>query len=96
MKAREIVKDLMAQAEISNVDMAKRLDITPAALWDRLNTKKTKDIPVSTLQDMLQALEYKLVIIKAREEVDGYTIGEENPAEPGEEKDRSRIKLSKN
>lgn len=74
MKAREIVKDIMAKAEINNVTMAKMLDITPAALWDRLNTKKTKDIPVSTLQDMLQVLGYKLVIVPDSVNVEGYTI----------------------
>ena len=63
MKGREIVKSIMKQKKVTNADMAARLQITQAALWDRLNTKKTKDIPSSTLTEMLRPLDYKLVVV---------------------------------
>ena len=63
MRAREIVKVIMEKAGITNAVMAFKLNISQAALWDRLNNKKVKDIPVSTLVEMLRALDYKVVIV---------------------------------
>ena len=63
MNARNIIKTLMASKNITNADMAHRLSITEAALWDRLNTKKAKDIPVSTLCEMLAVMDYDVVIL---------------------------------
>ena len=63
MRAREIVKVIMDTFGITNAAMASRLKISQAALWDRLNNKKVKDIPVSTLSEMLRALDYKVVIV---------------------------------
>lgn len=63
MNARQIVKEIMNNKEITNADMAHRLSITQAALWDRLNTKKAKDIPVSTLCEMLAVMDYDVVIV---------------------------------
>lgn len=63
MNARQIIKEIMMNKEITNADMAHRLSITQAALWDRLNTKKTKDIPVSTLCEMLAVMDYDVVIV---------------------------------
>lgn len=63
MRAREIVKAIMDKFGITNAVMASRLNISQAALWDRLNNKKVKDIPVSTLSEMLRALDYKVVIV---------------------------------
>lgn len=76
MKAREIVKTIMENLNVSNATMAARLSITPAALWDRLNTKKVKDIPVSTLNEMLKALDYKIIIVprETRVPTNGYTV----------------------
>lgn len=76
MKAREIVKTIMETLGVSNATMAARLSITQAALWDRLNTKKVKDIPVSTLNEMLKVLDYKIIIVprEARVPTNGYTV----------------------
>jgi DNA-binding Xre family transcriptional regulator len=63
MKGRAIIKEIMETKSITNADMAGRLDITQASLWDRLNTKKAKDIPLSTLSEMLRVLDYKVVIV---------------------------------
>lgn len=76
MKAREITKVIMDKQGVSNASMADRLKITQAALWDRLNTKKAKDIPVSMLSEMLRALDYKVVIVprSSRLPTDGYEV----------------------
>ena len=76
MKARELIKVIMEKKNINNACMADRLNITPAALWDRLNTKKAKDIPVSLLSEMLRALDYKVVLVprSSRVPADGYEV----------------------
>ena len=76
MKAREIIKFIMEKQGVSNACMADRLNITQAALWDRLNTKKAKDIPVSLLSEMLRSLDYKVVIVprSSRVPADGYEV----------------------
>lgn len=76
MKARELVKIIMEKQAVNNACMADRLNITQAALWDRLNTKKAKDIPVSLLSEMLRALDYKVVLIprSSRVPTDGYEV----------------------
>ena len=80
MKAREIVKEIMGQKGLGNAEFARILGVTPPALWDRLNTKKAKDIPTSTLDEMLQALGYKILIVPNEVEVpeNGYIV---NPKE---------------
>lgn len=63
MNGREIVKAIMENQSVSNGKMAHKLGITPAALWDRINSKKVKDIPLSTLCEMLRVLDYKIQIV---------------------------------
>lgn len=76
MKGREIIKAVMEKQGESNADLASKLKITPAALWDRLNSKKVKDIPVSLLQEMLRAMNYKVIVVprSTRLPVDGYEV----------------------
>jgi predicted XRE-type DNA-binding protein len=64
MTAKELIKTLMLQEEISNAEMARKLNITQAALWDRLNSKKTDNMTVGRLIEMLNHLDYELVVRK--------------------------------
>ena len=66
MTGREIVKSIMEKQGISNADMAKRLNITNAAMWDRVNSPKVKDIPLSILSDMLRVMDYKIQIVPVK------------------------------
>lgn len=63
MTGREVIKNLMKEKGIQNKVMAERLEISQAALWDRLNSPKTKDIPLSLFASMLKALDYKVIIV---------------------------------
>ena len=64
MTSKEIVKELMEKQGKKNVEFADMLNISPNALWDRLNnTRKTKDLSISTLNDMLRLLGYKILIV---------------------------------
>lgn len=78
MKARDIVKEIMTRKELGNAEFARVLNITPAALWDRLNTKKTKDISVSIMNEMLAALGYKIAIVPEDTPIldNGFIVGE--------------------
>ena len=78
MKARDIVKEIMTRKELGNAEFARVLNITPAALWDRLKTKKAKDIPVSTMNEMLAALGYKIAIVPEDTPIldNGFIVGE--------------------
>ena len=52
MTAKELVKTLMVEKDVSNAEMANALGITQAALWDRLNPKKTNNMTIGKLNDM--------------------------------------------
>lgn len=75
MTAKELLKTLMVEKDMSNAEMANALGITQAALWDRLNPKKTNNMTIGKLNDMLSKLGYELVV----REKDGngeYTLSE--------------------
>ena len=76
MNGREIIKAIMEQRDISNIEYAKELGITRAAIWDRLDTKKSrKDIPVSMLSTMVGILGYKVVVVPIESKVKcGYLV----------------------
>lgn len=79
MEAREIIKNIMSADEVTNAELARRLDITQATVWDRLNNKKgRKDIPVSLLKTMLSALGYKIVVVPDETPIPegGYEVGQ--------------------
>ena len=83
MNNREIIKMIMREQEVSNSVLAKRLGVTQATLWDRLDTtprkgKPRKDISVALFSEMLRALDYKVVVVPENARIrDGYVIGEE-------------------
>lgn len=76
MTGREIIKQIMEEQGISNAELAAKLNITQAALWDRLNNRKVKDIPLSLLNEMLRMLDYKIHIVPRKTQVPdkGYKV----------------------
>lgn len=63
MTGKEIVKTLMTEKNVTNADLAKSLGITQAALWDRLNPKKTDNMTVTKLNTMLALMGYKIAVV---------------------------------
>lgn len=63
MTSKELIKTLMTEHDITNAEMAKTLGITQAALWDRLNTKKSDNTTVAKLGDMLNVMGYKIIVV---------------------------------
>lgn len=81
MNAKEIVKSLMQKKDVTNADMAAALQITQAALWDRLNPKKTDNMTVNKLNAMLRILGYEIVIMprgKAHRFDESYVVDDKN------------------
>ena len=63
MRGREILKEVMQSKSLSNADLAKRLKVSNATIWERLNNKNVKDIPVSLLTAMLRVMDYKVIVV---------------------------------
>lgn len=63
MTSKEIVNNLMRTQGVSNAEMAAKLNLTQAALWDRLNPKKTNNMTVKKFNEMLKMLNYKIVAV---------------------------------
>lgn len=71
MNCKEIVRDIMKKQEKGIADVAGMMKIQPAALWDRLKTKKTLkgkevktlNITVAKLNDILCVLGYEIAIV---------------------------------
>lgn len=63
MTSKELIKTLMTEHDVTNAEMAKTLGITQAALWDRLNSKKSDNTTVAKLGDMLSVMGYKIVVV---------------------------------
>lgn len=64
MTSREIVYDLFRKSGLSNSQYARMLGLSRAALWDRINTMKAKDMTVSVFSEMVNALGYYVVIMQ--------------------------------
>lgn len=63
MTSKEIVNNLMRVQGVSNAEMAAKLNLTQAALWDRLNPKKTNNMTVKKFNEILKMLDYKIVAV---------------------------------
>lgn len=63
MTAKEIISKLMDDQGKTNADMAQALNISQAALWDRLNPKKSNNMTVRKLNEMLSQLGYEVAIV---------------------------------
>jgi transcriptional regulator with XRE-family HTH domain len=63
MRGRDIMKAIMKQEEIKNAELAKKLGISNATIWERLNNKNANDIPVSLMNKMVRAMGYKVIVV---------------------------------
>ena len=88
MRGREILKAIMNIQRISNADLAKRLHVSNATIWERLNNKNVKDIPVSLLSEMVSVMGYKVIVVPE------YTTLPENGFEVNAQKKSAKIQLT--
>lgn len=76
MTTQEIIKELMVKENKTNARFASDLEISQAALWDRLNNNNRKDFSVSVLSKMVRLLGYKIQIVPLSKQKpeDGYEL----------------------
>lgn len=85
MNSKGIVKDIMKKQDIGNAQMAKRLSISPQSMYDRLNNTSridnngnsvSRDLNVQSLNEILKALDYKIIIAPSNSKVPsgGYVV----------------------
>lgn len=70
MRGREIIAAIMEKNNVSNAQMAHKLGISIATMWDRINSKKVKDIPLSKLNEMVRELDYKIIVVPNDKQVE--------------------------
>lgn len=56
MNAKQIIQTLMEKHSIRNRDLASTIGISPAALTDRLNAKKSSNMKIATMVELLTAI----------------------------------------
>lgn len=67
MTGKEIIKKLMEEKDVTNAQLAKRLGVTQATMWARLNYKNVKDVSLGVFFETIEALGYEIVIREKRE-----------------------------
>jgi predicted DNA-binding protein (UPF0251 family) len=63
MNEKAIIIKLMEEQNVGITELAVKMNIKPATLWDRLKSPKTKNLTVGKLNEMLRALGYEVVIM---------------------------------
>lgn len=62
MTGKQTIVTLMKRRGISNAEMSEMLGISQAALWSRLDPRKSDNMTVRTLAEMCGALGYEIVV----------------------------------
>jgi hypothetical protein len=63
MTPSEVVELVMEEKGMTNATVGKRIGLTSASMWDRLNNKKKVSMKVGTLVQMLTAMDYKVIAV---------------------------------
>lgn len=63
MTPAEVIGLVMENKGMTNAIVSKRIGLTSASMWDRLNNKKKVSMKVGTLVQMLSAMDYKVIVV---------------------------------
>lgn len=77
MKAREVVREIMKMTGVTNAMLAHRTNTDLRVMWELVSKEKeSSDMSTRKLVPVLNALDYKLVVIPRDEKVPkgGYVI----------------------
>lgn len=102
MTGRETVNQIISDRGMKVSEFAKTCGMSTAAMWERLNGPKQRDIPLSTFNDMLKALGYKIFVVpsSARLTNGAYYVDcvmtPETAAKINEKIERRNVKKSEN
>lgn len=84
MKARNLIKHLMESQSVTNADMARKLGISPQAMYERTKPTSKKDIGIDQFMTAIGQLGYKIVAIPEESSIPkkAYIIDAPASAEP--------------
>lgn len=74
MTGKQAILTLMKRHGVSNAEMANRLGISQAALWSRLDPRKSDNMTVRTLAEMCYVLGYEVKLCRIGEELSDYEL----------------------
>ncbi len=76
MNSRKVIGTIIEDRGISYAELGRRLDVSRATMWARVNNANCKDVTSSVLAETLEALGYKLVAVPKNAPLpeDAYTI----------------------
>ena len=63
MNEKEIIIKLMEEQEVSIADLANKMGLSSAALWDRIKSPKNKSLTTKKLNEILKQLNYEIVLM---------------------------------
>ena len=63
MNEKEIINLLMEQQNVGLTELAVKMKVTPATLWDRIKSPKNKSLTTIKLNEILLHLGYEIVLM---------------------------------
>ena len=63
MNEKEIIIKLMEEQGLCSADLASKMGISQAALWDRIKSPKNKSLTTKKLNEILRQLNYEIVLM---------------------------------
>lgn len=63
MNEKEIIIKLMEEQGVSLADLANKMGLTSATLWDRIKSPKNKSLTTKKLNEILKQLNYEIVLM---------------------------------
>ena len=69
MKAKELIKDLIKQNGLTMTGVGKAIGLTQQAMWNLLNMGDRKNITVERMNEILDVMGYKLVVVQKAQPV---------------------------
>jgi transcriptional regulator with XRE-family HTH domain len=67
MNSKDVLKKIITEQGVSQAELARQINITPATLWDRMNSKKTNSLTINKLSEILDVLGYEILISPKKE-----------------------------
>ena len=76
LNSRKVIAAIIEDRGITYAELGRRLDLSRATMWARVNAPNAKDVSASVLAETLEALGYKLAAVPKNTPLpeDAYTI----------------------
>lgn len=61
MTSKDVIKAIMTLKNVTNADLAKRMNLSQANVWGKINTNKS--MTISKMNSILNQLDYEVVLL---------------------------------